>query len=80
MPSQQRPDTYVPNAQPARQPRRNRRAVIDPAGTRHPSLIAAAQAHDSWPSAIHLQCSMRRNGWRFADEAQEAAPTPDPVR
>jgi hypothetical protein len=70
------PGPYVPSARDAHQPRRHRRPVIDPTGTLYPSLMAAAQAHDIWPSAIHLRCSMKRGGWRFADETQEPAPTP----
>jgi hypothetical protein len=75
--SKHRPAEFVPDADSPRQPRRKRRAVIDPAGVQHESLIAAAVAHDSWPSAVHLLCTMKRRGWRFADEAQGAAPTPD---
>jgi hypothetical protein len=71
-----RPGSVLPNAESARQPYRHRRPVVDPAGVRHPSIQAAAQAHDLWPAAVYQRCVKRHAGWRFAEPLVEPVPTP----
>ena len=67
--SEHRPAEFVPDADSGRQPRRNRRPVIDPAGVLHPSIQAAANAHGLWPAGVFTRCCKRHAGWRFAEPA-----------
>jgi hypothetical protein len=64
-------------AQPVHpRPKRYRRPVIGPDGTLYASLVDAATAVRVYPATITLWCAMRRNGWRFAADAEAPPASP----